>query len=461
MESAMAKIKGTNGNDILNGTDNDDEILGKKGNDTIRGKKGDDLLTGGADKDTYRWSEGDGYDTIISTGSAANEDTIAIDGSFYDFNWVRDGDDLLVGVVVDDNYDFADVGGVSRIQNFFTGGDSIDYLTADVGDNNIFYSPGGGDARIYVSAVTGLDQGNYAEAVLGTAGDDVITGGGGFKDFVFGDDGDDTLSVENGTIGILTGGNGDDIITGADQADTLRGSQGDDLIDGGSSSDDTVRFNNSPDGILVNLSDEAVTYDFNGTADVEVAAGHALDGFGTVDTILNVEHVRGSNFDDIIVGNAADNTIDPLEGNNLVLAGDGNDFITLSSNINNPGQNVIEGGAGDDIIDGGYGDDVHWGGPGDDQIFDGGASDVFIFKNSFDEGNDRIEFFHAGADFGYDVLDLRTFGFSDWTEAMSYAEPEGSDALFSFDNGTTLTLVDVALGDLGQNNFLITDSLLA
>ena len=188
-----------------------------------------------------------------------------------------------------------------------------------------------------------------------------------------------------------------------------------------------------------------------------------------MDTLLNLEDVRGSNFDDIIIGSDADNSVDPLEGDNLVLLGAGDDFVTLSSNINNPGHNIIEGGAGNDIIDGGYGDDIHWGGPGDDQIFDGGASDIFVFKDSADEGNDRIEFFLAGTgEGGFDRLDFTDFGFADFEEAMSHAtdiaDPDavsGSSLLFTFDYGdqgqTTLTLEDVQFDFMTAANILITD----
>lgn len=500
----MAKIEGTNGNDILNGTASDDEIIGRKGNDILKGNHGNDTLRGDAGVDTYVWLPDDGSDTIISTGSAAHEDIVDIQGGeFYDYNFAFDGNDLLLGVTADGSYDFGTVGGSLRIKNFFTGADSINYLTADLGDNNnAFYNRAGDpdiNARIHISLVTGIDQGDYAETIYGTKHDDVMTGGGGFMDTLWGLGGNDIMSVEDGTVGRFGGGDGNDTLLGADQTDSLRGDAGNDFINGGEGTDDLIKFNKGPGGAFVNMSEAEVTYNFNGT-DVTVASGQAVDNWGDLDTFTNVENVWGSNFDDILIGSdlrnvvegkdgndliegrggdddlygaGGDDTIlggdgddyidggegtdyiDGGEGDNLIQAGDGDDFIGLSSNINNPGSNTVEGGAGDDFIDGGYGNDVHWGGSGNDTIEDGGASDIFVFKNNPDEGQDIVRFFNPGDD----QLDFSTFNFDSWETAKAAGEQVGNDVVFDFGD-TSLTLVDVPYDDLGQNNFIIDAGLL-
>ena len=119
----------------------------------------------GSGVDTYVWNAGDGYDSVSGEG-AANEDIIQINGSFYDYNWEIDGDDLLVGVVADDSYTWD---GNLRLEGFFTGGDSIAYLEADLGANNDYYTPGGGNSRIYYSALNGTDQGDTCEVIIGTS----------------------------------------------------------------------------------------------------------------------------------------------------------------------------------------------------------------------------------------------------------------------------------------------------
>jgi Ca2+-binding RTX toxin-like protein len=570
----MARIVGTDGNDLLVGTDGDDEIIGKRGhdtlfgllgddilrggrgNDTLHGGEGNDRLNGGAGADIYVWAAGGGLDTIVSQGndegesSGASEDIVQIDGSFFDFNWEVSGKDLRVGVT-DGSFDFTIDGGLT-IKNFWTGGDSIDYMSADLGEFNSFYSPDGGEARLYISAVNGTNQGNFTELIYGTSGDDVVTSGGGFRDYLFGYDGDDILRVVNGTIGHFRGGNGNDILRGADQPDFLRGDAGNDLIDGGLNVD-RVEYSNGPaQGVFVNLSSTDVTFDFSGMENVTIASGRAIDNWGDVDRLRSIEDVRGSNFDDIIIGSEVSNVIEARggsdwlegregadelyggagddtiiggdgddymvgddgadlfhggdgddtieagagddsmeggggadalwggEGNDIIQGGDGNDVVNAEAGddqvfggdgddiltvgtFSTTETNYVEGGAGNDQLQGGFGSDFHWGGSGNDLLIDGGeGSDVFMFKNLADEGDDRIEFFKAGNFPGRDQVDLTDFGFNTFEEAMSYATDTvdtagdgGSALLFAFNNGTTLTLVDVGLAFMTEDNLII------
>jgi len=78
-------LKGTSGNDILRGTDEDDHICGYGGNDTILGMGGDDKIDGGDGNDTIRGMGGDdeitggkGKDTIF--GGEGNDTIDATEG---------------------------------------------------------------------------------------------------------------------------------------------------------------------------------------------------------------------------------------------------------------------------------------------------------------------------------------------------------------------------------------------
>ena len=53
------KIKGTNGDDVINGTNGNDRIYGKNGDDTIDGGKGDDKIYGGRGDDAIDGGKGD------------------------------------------------------------------------------------------------------------------------------------------------------------------------------------------------------------------------------------------------------------------------------------------------------------------------------------------------------------------------------------------------------------------
>ncbi len=118
----------------------------------------------------------------------------------------------------------------------------------------------------------------------------------------------------------LTGTEGNDGIVAQQTAstinalggnDTLVGGPGNDKLDGGSGID-TAKFNGVPAAVNVDLA--------KGTA----------TGQGT-DTLVNIENVIGSNFDDTIAGDASRNTIDGGLGNDTLDGRDGTDTVSFQS----------------------------------------------------------------------------------------------------------------------------------
>jgi Ca2+-binding RTX toxin-like protein len=104
--------------------------------------------------------------------------------------------------------------------------------------------------RIVVYAGAGddtvkIDVSRPAE-IHGEAGNDTLTGGGGY-DELFGDDGNDTLNGGGGNdilVGgagndTLNGGKGRDILIGGTGSDTLNGNEDDDILIGGSTTMDS------------------------------------------------------------------------------------------------------------------------------------------------------------------------------------------------------------------------------
>ncbi len=87
------------------------------------------------------------------------------------------------------------------------------------------------------------------------------------------------------------------------------GEDGNDSIDGGAGRD-RVSYSTSSDGVFVNLQ--------NGTAN---------DGFGGTDTLIGIEDIRGSNFDDVLVGSTGDNVIEGLAGQDDIRGGEGSDTV--------------------------------------------------------------------------------------------------------------------------------------
>ncbi len=121
-----------------------------------------------------------------------------------------------------------------------------------------------------------------------------------------------------------------------DLVDILSGGPGDDRIDGGAPGDVDRRGRpiDGRDEVNFSPASQAVT--------VDLGAGTAA-GEGN-DTLVRVEDVVGSGFDDVIVGSPGPNEVNASAGADNVDAGAGDD--------------EIEGGAGDDEFEGGTGIDV-------------------------------------------------------------------------------------------------------
>jgi Ca2+-binding RTX toxin-like protein len=124
--------------------------------------------------------------------------------------------------------------------------------------------------------------------------------------------------------------------------DFLMGEAGDDLIDGGTEVD-TVSYDNSPSGVIVNIDEQQNYQNLGGSLhttivstslvptdtepDFIIHAGTAKDGFGTTDTLRNLENIKGSEYADVLIGNSQDNRIEALAGDDLLIGNAGNDYL--------------------------------------------------------------------------------------------------------------------------------------
>ncbi|MFO0777769.1 MAG: hypothetical protein U0223_09235 [Nitrospira sp.] len=93
---------------------------------------------------------------------------------------------------------------------------------------------------------------------------------------------------------------------------------------------DTASYSNGTAGVTVNLS---LT-----TAQNTVGAGS--------DTLLNLENLTGSNFNDNFIGNAGNNVLSGLSGNDKLTGGAGNDML-----VGGLGADSLNGGLGNDTFD--------------------------------------------------------------------------------------------------------------
>lgn len=135
-------------------------------------------------------------------------------------------------------------------------------------------------------------------AKLGDDTSDSMYGGSG-NDMLLGGAGNDQLD----------GGSGNDTLVGGAGSDSLTGGAGADVIDGGAGFD-------YADYLTVLKA-----------VDVNLVTGKASDGQGKTDTLLNIEGVRGSGFNDTITGNAAANLLNGRNGSDKLSGGKGADTL--------------------------------------------------------------------------------------------------------------------------------------
>ena len=106
----------------------------------------------------------------------------------------------------------------------------------------------------------------------------------------------------------------------------------------------------------------------------------------------DIEHAKGSSFNDTLLGNNLSNSLVGKAGKDQLDGGAGND--TLRGGF---GADLLTGGPGDDTLMGGMGVDTLQGGPGDD-LFMIGSTLVFPVGESIDGGADTDTLRYTGAE---------------------------------------------------------------
>ncbi|KTD56730.1 structural toxin protein RtxA [Legionella santicrucis] len=337
-------------NTVLSGIDtliSIENLIGSNYNDILAGNSSNNTINGGNGNDTITYIDASGGVTVnLNAGTATG----------------ADGNDTLIS-----------------IENI-TGSKYNDTLIGNASDNII----NGGAGNDSINGGSGTDTVTYIDAVStnGTTGVTVSLAISGAQNTVL--SGNDTLSnIEN-----LTGSKYNDTLTGNSSANIINGGAGNDIIDGGSGND-TVTYIDASGGVTVSLN--------TGTA----------TGADGNDTLISIENITGSNYDDILAGNSSNNIIDGGNGNDTITyinasgavtvnlstgaatGADGSDTLSnieniIGSNYNdtltgNASDNIINGGAGNDSINGGAGNDTLSGGLGNDTINGGNGTDTVTY----------------------------------------------------------------------------------
>ena len=171
-----------------------------------------------------------------------------------------------------------------------------------------------GGTGLATSTIT-IDGGTGADADFVYAGGQTVAAGG--------------LTSNHGIV--FYGRDGNDFFE-------VSGAGGNDTFDGGDGLQDTISFRafgGLPGGVGVNVDL------------LSTIAQNTNDG---LDTILNVEAVAGSRFIDFIAGDANDNFLFGLEGNDTLVGRGGDDFLSGNEGTD---QFFYQAGDGTDIVDGG------------------------------------------------------------------------------------------------------------
>ena len=176
---------------------------------------------------------------------------------------------------------------------------------------------------------------------------------------------------------------------------------------------DLIVYINSPTGVTVDL----VT---------GIGSGGTAEG----DFLENIEQIRGSNFDDRLIGNDNFNSLSGRDGNDTLEAGigaglfsggNGNDLLIGNENQDTlEGQNgndTIFGGDGNDFIVGDANDDVLNGGAGNDTINGGNGVDIITGASLVTLGVGEIDIIRG--DSGADIIKLGTDSTSFYDDGLA------------------------------------------
>ncbi|MEQ8539349.1 MAG: hypothetical protein RIB93_18090 [Coleofasciculus sp. D1-CHI-01] len=492
------ELYGSGGNDTLDGGENADFLYGENGDDTLYGGDGNDYLFGGG------WVSVPDSNEVIDSGELGND---FIDGGagsdFIDGNagndqlfgdtddsqagndiiFGNDGNDTLYGLAGNDILSGGDgfdslYGGIGNDE--LLGEANDDFLRGEAGNDKISGGEGN-DTVSYDNSLSGvvvnIDEGrgyintqnigdmasvftiNAAEAEDGFGSKDSFhfTTIRESYDEVTKTVSQKTINV-SGSIENIIGSQFNDSLIGNSQANHIQGLIGNDLLIGNAGDDyldgqndiDTVSYQYSPNGVIVNI-DEQLNYQNSGgyshetitsgnpiPTDTEpnftITSGTAVDGFGNTDTLRNLENIIGSESHDILIGNSLDNRLHGLAGDDLFIDNAGNDYfdggngfdtvsyrrdpglvdVNLEQNqatdgfgntdqiynienvigsnssdrvIGDANANTIITGTGDDWVEARDGDDIIFGEQGKDTLFAENGNDFLVGGKDADSLN--------------------------------------------------------------------------
>jgi len=298
-------LKGGIGNDTLMADGLGDSLYGGAGNDTLIGGVGNDVLDGGSGTNTLSYAAQTASVTVDLGGGHAYGSGIATD-TLSNFRIVLggSGDDTIIGNTAGDTL-------------YGNGGNNLLMGNTASLNSDTFYGGTGIDTIIGSSGATGnyMDYSSEASAVtvnlaLGSAwgssiGTDYLT----------------NIEVVRGgsSSNVLVASSANTTLYGGAGNDTLIGGAGADYLDGGAGTADLVDYSSATGNLVVTVGSQA-----------------SGAGIG-IDTLVNVEIIKGGQGNDTLVADNKGDTLYGLTGNDTLYGGTGND--------------LLDGGIGQDMVD--------------------------------------------------------------------------------------------------------------
>lgn len=301
------QVIGGEGDDSLRGFDGDDVLLGGAGNDTLQGMEGNDVLDGGAgDDDMWGWDGNDTYvvdsslDTVHESFNSGIDQVKSYLSDYTLSLWVENGRIMSSGAAdfrgnIHDNLLYAGSG--NNLIDGVTGTDTVSYLygassgvTVDLSVSTAQNTGGSGTDTL--TSIEQLHGSNYNDTLTGTAA----------ANYLRGHEGNDTLDGGGSGNNTLIGGAGKDfLISGSDN----------DLLNGGSGTDSVSFYESATSGV---------------TVDLNVTTAQATGGSGN-DTLISIERLYGTDFNDTLLGNDKANILRGYDGNDILDGRGGNDIM--------------------------------------------------------------------------------------------------------------------------------------
>jgi Ca2+-binding RTX toxin-like protein len=396
----VAGLAEANGTFDLRGGAGNDDLGGGSGNDAYAGNGGDDLfrLFGGGDDTALG---GEGNDSFILGGSLTSADTIDGGAGTDTVNLDSNYPSLMLGASTITNVEnlWLSVGSNYNITSHngtVAAGQLLTVLATSLGAANsvVFNGVAELDGRFSLNGGAGNDT------FTGGAMNDTISGNGGIDTVSYGTS-TAALTV-NLTSGTATGtGIGTDALLSIENVttgsgnDTITGSAGDNVISSGGGTDTLLMYSGGNDTVLAGDQNDQIIFGGAFTAADTVDGGTGTDTLnldGTyaglvlgATTLTNVENIwlsSGKNYN-LTTNNAnvAAGQVLTVFASSLAAA----NTVMFDGSAETDGRFDLRGGAGNDTLIGGALNDSLDGGAGNDTLTGNGGADIF---HLYGGGND-------------------------------------------------------------------------